>query len=250
MTVDHVRVAIAFLTLASSTLSAQDLTYAATMDTAVYMSTNDYLMYFVNQGDTLGQPVSTSTRERRAIGGEGGALSLWVELGDVAGGQVYSTTTYGISNVGRVVTVDGQPIAGRAGIRVDVLPRFPASLRGVDVGRTWTDSVETAATAPYGETYYRAARTWRVVASRAGTVVMASQGVLALRQGGWQDAGHQSAWWQEVSGEVMDSVWFDTDRHELMRSWTRMDLVGTGGFGDVTMPSGLRSTVDLRRRGF
>lgn len=224
--------------------------YRPTGDTVVYQATNRYLMYFVRGADTLGQPVSSRTRERQIAVATPDGLALVVELHGLDA-PFHAADTFDIARSGRVRRIGGQLPEERAVARVDVLPRFPESHPALTVGLEWTDTVSVAQAKPYGSTYYRARRRYRVarIVDTAGMnlAVITGNGEIALRQGGWQDSVARVVWWQEVAGPVVDSVWFDIRRGWLVEDAAHMNLRGTGGVGPIggggLMPSGLQSVI-------
>ena len=209
-------------------------------------------MYFVRGGDTLGEPVSTTTRESWYLRNAAKGLELWTRL---EGSGFSAQETYTITPEGRVTAVGGKPVSDVPNARVDVLPRLASGGRSLSAGLQWFDTVSSRGTESYGLTYYDVVRNYRVVRTidtlntKLGLLV--ATGRMKLRQGGWQDSTQGSVWWQEVSGPVTDTVWFDTRAGNVFESLTVMNLTGTGGFGPlaggITMPSGLRSSVRLTR---
>ena len=220
--------------------------YKAQPEPVVFESVNDYMLWFLQGSDTAGQPITTTTVETHDWSASRDGLSVHVIL---SGEGFSSETTYEVEPSGRVVTVDGVQVADVEGARVDLLPRLQAGV--LEVGMTWMDEVSASAERDYGDTSYHATRRYEVdrVAEVAGTevLVVVSTGELRLRQGGWQDTNQTSSWWQEVSGPVVDTVWFDPEAGRLVADATHMVLSGEGGVssagGSVSLPSGLRSSV-------
>lgn len=228
----------------------QKASYAPTGTPLEYLSENDYMLWFLQGVDTAGQPVSTRTQETHSYSKSGDLLEVAVQLKGLDK-PFESKQTMKIRRTGRVVEVDGVPVAEAENARVDFLPRMPAS-GPLETGRTWVDSVSSAGSKPYGETHYCASRTYRVVGPTdiegIPVILIVGEGTLTLRQGGWQNEQQGVFWWQEVEGPVVDSVWFDPEAGHLIKDVTAMDLVGMGGVGngqrEMKMESGLRSRVE------
>jgi len=235
---------------------AQATRYQATPDTLRYESANSYLLYFVRNGDTLGQPISTRTLETRLFSADGANLRAYVRLNGTGEFAFTSSQLLTVSPTGTLLAVDGRPVAQVPGARVDFLPRLSGSPAPLRQGDSWSDTVAVSESRAYGATYYRGVRQYTVarLADTLGTTValIVGRGQLQLRQGGWQDSTAGSVWWQEVGGPVADSTWFDTRHGQILQASTMMDLVGVGGAGPigagVRMPSGLRSSVRLTSR--
>jgi len=227
--------------------------YRASPDTLRYSSLNSYMMYFVRGADTLGQPVTTRTLEFRRFEPSASGLRVWVRLEGTGPNTFRSEETYTINPVGRILSVDGRPVADVPNARVDLLPRFSSTDASLQSGRQWIDTVSVHGTESYGPTSYDVRRTYRVVRTidTLGTQValIAAQGEMRLRQGGWQDSAQALVWWQEVAGPAIDTVWFDTRAGRVLASVAIMNLTGTGGVGPrgggTAMPSGLRSSIRL-----
>ncbi|MDH5759884.1 MAG: hypothetical protein OEZ65_09870 [Gemmatimonadota bacterium] len=206
------------------------------------------MMWFVQGQDTLGEPISTVSSETHGFAEAQPGLALAVTI---SGDGFSSETNYRIDESGRVWAVDGVPVEDVPSARVDVLPRIPLEASAMTTDARWTDSVVSAHSQDFGETFYQAVRNYRVSGERdfAGrTVVLAvAEGEMRLRQGGWEDETNRVAWWQEVSGIVVDSLWFDVASGILVGNATHMILSGTGGIQmpgqSIDMPSGLRSSV-------
>lgn len=233
--------------------TAQLARYEPAVDTIRYQSLNSYFMYFIRGADTLGEPVSTTTRESRFFRKAGAGLEVWVRL---EGDGFSAEETYAITPAGRVTAVGGRPVAEVPNARVDILPRLPAPTRALNAGVQWTDTAVVRGSQSYGSTHYEVRRAYRVTRSvdTLGTrlALIVADGQMKLRQGGWQDSAQGQVWWQEVSGPVADTVWFDARAGNVRQSVAVMNLSGNGGFGPigggVTMPSGLRSSVRLTRQ--
>jgi len=229
---------------------AQQLAYKPTSDTLRYFSDNTYLLYFVQGADTLGSPVSTRTMESRMATAASGQLLLWVRLKGMGEPPFQAEATYGVSPSGRLLAVGGKPAADVPNARVDLLPRFPSPAPPATTGFRWSDTVSIRGEQPYGPTYYEVQREYQVlrVIDTLGTELayVVAGGRMRLRQGGWQDEAHKFAWWQEVAGPVVDTLYFDTRRGVVLSSHVVIDLLGTGGaVGGPILASGLRSSVRL-----
>lgn len=245
-------IVIAALSLVSAgTVRAQQYTFPH--DTVQYDSENSYLMYFVRGGDTLGEPVTTHTRESQVGLQATGRVS--VTLRSLDGGSFRRTDIYDVSPSGRVTAVNGTPVSSAPDARVDFLPRLPEPPVPLTVGTAWNDTVEVHGSRPYGQTFYTVRRAYsvtRVVDTLESRLALAvAAGTMQLRQGGWQDSTRGLVWWQEVAGPVVDSVWIDLRSGELVADFAIMDLTGRGGVGPKGssdgMPSGLRSSVRRTR---
>lgn len=233
--------------------SAQQLAYQATNDTIHYVSVNTYLLYFVQGSDTLGSPVNTRTLESRKATALAGNLAVWVRLQGMDSAQFQVEETYTVDLTGRLLAVGGKPLAEAPYARVDLLPRFPSPPGRLVPGLSWTDTVATQSEQPYGRTFYEVRREYRVLrmVDSLGTslALVVGQGQMRLRQGGWQDEAGKYAWWQEVAGSIVDTVYFDAQHGLVHASFAVLDLVGTGGaVGGPVLPSGLRSSVRLGLR--
>jgi hypothetical protein len=244
------RSALLIAVVAPATGTAQQLAYQATADTLQYLSANTYLLYFVQGTDTLGSPVTTHTLEFRKATAASDNLAIWVRLKGVGESPFQVEETYTVDPTGRLLAVGGKPLAEVPSARVDLLPRFPSSSHRLARGLKWSDSVASRGDQPYGRTSYEARREYQVlrIIDTLGTTVahIAGSGRMRLRQGGWQDEAQKFAWWQEVDGPVVDTVYFDTRRGLILASFASIDLVGSGGaVGGPVLPSGLRSTVRL-----
>lgn len=229
--------------------AATQVNYKAGQGEVRYTSENEYLMWFVQGSDTLGGPVSTTTLETHTYRDAGSQLQVRVRLEGVDS-PFESEEEYIIARNGRVIAVGGVPVAEVEGARVDLLPRLPADGM-VEPGTTWADTVSTENITDYGPTRYVVVRHYRAqgfveIAGRRALLLVAT-GEMSLRQGGWEDEAQGVYWWQDVSGPVRDSVWFDPDAGNVLRKASYMDLAGAGGFGmgeeEVRMPSGLRSSI-------
>ena len=160
-----------------------------------------------------------------------------------------ATNVYGIDTSGRVHTVDGVPVHRVPHARVDVLPHITVPTTELAIGTEWTESVQAGGRQDYGETRYRAERNYEVVDNLeyngVRVFLIVGIGEMSLRQGGWRDSEQNVAWWQDISGPVFDSVWFDPAAGQLVGNATHMDLSGTGGSTDqaLELPSGLRSSI-------
>ena len=235
-------------TLALSILAAAAGPYGPTPAPVEYVSQNDFVLWFVEGADTLGNPVSTRTRETLHLREVDEGLEVAVEMVDEG---FSSSHVYGIDTSGRVESVDDAPVDEIPTPRVDVLPRVPLSWPELAPGATWEDEVTRSGEEAFGPTAYTARRSYRVVgevdAFGTRALLLVATGDVRLRQGGFQDQAQSVRWWQEVEGPVLDSVWFDLESRALLANATHMDLSGTAGFeggGDtVTLPSGLRSSV-------
>lgn len=233
----------------SGLTTIQETGYAATRSPLEYVTGNDYMLWFLQGADTVGQPVSTQNKETHRYSGAGELLDVDVRLEGIDM-PFESRQTMKIRRTGRIVEVDGTPVGELESARVDFLPRIPVT-GALEAGRTWIDTVSSSGTQPCGETNYRARRAYRVVGPAEvegmSAVLLVAEGSLALRQGGWQSEQQGVFWWQEVEGPVVDSVWFALEGH-VIKDITSMDLTGTGGFGNgdqqTEMASGLRSRVE------
>lgn len=235
------------LLLGSALLAAADV-YGPRPEPLEYRSVNDFEMWFVQGVDTLGEPTRIESREILTFRSADGALLVDVEM---IGEGEDSRETYGIDASGRVLSVDGVAVEELATPRVELLPRIPLDWDELLPGATWTDQVERDGVEPFGPTSYLATREYQVVgevqALGATALLLVSRGSISIRHGGWQDPNQTVSWWQEASGPVVDSVWFDTGTRALLASATHMDLTGAAGFEgggqSMTLPSGLRSSV-------
>jgi len=233
-------------------VSTRDGGYSAAVGEVEFISQNDYMLWFLQGEDTAGQPVSTHVKETHSYSDVGDLLEVSVRLEGIDM-PFEKSETITIRRSGQVVAVDGVAVGDAEDARVDFLPRIPDS-GPLSIGTSWIDTVSSGGSKPYGPTSYRAERHYEVVGTEeidgSTTVLIVGEGTLALRQGGWQNEDQGVFWWQDVAGPVVDSVWFATERGQLVRDITFMDLVGTGGFGngaqEVRMDSGLRSRVDRR----
>lgn len=229
--------------------------YRGSRDTLRYESTNSYFMFFVRGADTLGQPVTTRTRESHVISPAGSQLAAWVRLESVEGHSFRKDETYALTPSGRVVAIGGKPAAAVPHARVDLLPRLPDPSVALAPGVRWKDTVSNRALESHGPTHYSVTSEFRVVRvfDSLGTRIahLVSEGSVRLRQGGWQDSANATVWWQEVSGPVIDSVWFDVRNGRLLADIMTMRLSGSGGVGPkrggATLSSGLYSRVARRR---
>jgi len=249
------RVATLALVLPFSVHGQTSGSYRPRPDTLNYESVNSYLMFFIRGADTLGEPITTRTRERQHFAARGTDLTVWVRLQSLDGQPFSVDNTYTVTRAGRVLAEGTRPVAQAPNARVDLLPRFPDPPVKLEMGATWRDTVSVRHRLPYGDAYYSVQRQFWVhrLIDTLGTRVahIVATGEMRLRQGGWQDSTAGTVWWQEVAGPVADTVWFDTRGGELLADVTVMSLVGTGGAGPraggVTMPSGLRSLVRRQR---
>ncbi|HSM07332.1 MAG TPA: hypothetical protein VK858_22075 [Longimicrobiales bacterium] len=240
------RLLVALLSLTAVVAAAGP--YGATPEPVAYVSQNDFVIWFVEGTDTLGNPVSAETREVLHIRDAEGGLEVAVDQVDA---EFSSSNVYGIDESGRVRSVDGQAVEDIATPRVDLLPRVPLDWADLQPGATWEDRVARSGEEPFGPTAYSAVRSYEVVgeveAFGRRALLLVSSGRVELRQGGFQDAAQSVIWWQEVQGPVLDSVWFDVETRRLLANATHMDLSGTAGFEgggeSLTLPSGLRSSV-------
>jgi hypothetical protein len=233
-----------------ATVSAQRLAYQATEDTMRYLSVNTYRLYFIQGTDTLGSPVTTRTMESRMASAASGNLTMWVRLEGMDESTFRAEENYTVDPSGRLLAVAGQPFAEVPNARVDLLPRFPSPPNSVAVGLKWTDSVSLSGEQPYGSTSFEVRREYRVerLVDTLGTSVaeIVGLGQMRLRQGGWQNQARKQAWWQEVAGPVVDTVYFDVRHGVLVASVATMDLVGRGGaVGGPALASGLHSSIRL-----
>lgn len=236
---------------ATSDGAAQSLArYQATPYTLRYQSINSYLLYFVRGSDTLGTPVTTRIMESRQATTAGGGLAVWVGLKGISEPSLQHEETFTVDPSGRLLAVGGRPLAQLASARVDLLPRFPPGAPELVAGMSWTDTVSISGQEPYGPTSYSVTRQYRVlrIVDSMGTRIahLAGTGRMHIRQGGWQDQAQKISWWQDISGPVADTVWFDPAHGVLLAAVAVMNLTGTGGVtGSPPMPSGLRSAVRL-----
>jgi hypothetical protein len=245
------------VTWSSSSGAQAVIQYRPSGDTLRFESTNTYQMFFVRGADTLGEPITTRTLELQHFASVNGALSVWVRLQSLEGNSFSREDTYTVTTSGRVLTEGGRSVDATPHARVDLLPRLPDPAVPFNVGARWVDTVGVAREEAYGATRYSVAREWRVtrMVDTMGTsaALLVAQGTMRLRQGGWQDSIQGIVWWQEATGPVVDSAWFDTRNGALLADVTLMNLAGTGGGGPRTgggavMPSGLRSVVRRIRR--
>ena len=152
------------LTLFSSSVVPQAVArYRASPDTLRYSSLNSYLMYFVRGADTLGQPVTTRTLEFRRFEPAASGLRVSVRLEGTGPNTFRSEETYTINPFGRVLSVNGRPVAEVPNARVDLLPRFASTDASLQSGRQWTDSLSVHGTESYGPTFNDVRRTYRVL---------------------------------------------------------------------------------------
>lgn len=237
--------------VAASHGAAQSLArYQATSYTLRYQSINSYLLYFVRGSDTLGTPVTTRIMESRQATTAGDGLAVWVGLKGISEPSLQHEETFTVDPSGRLLAVGGRPLAQLASARVDLLPRFPPGAPELVAGMSWTDTVSISGQEPYGPTSYSVTRQYRVlrIVDSMGTRIahLAGTGRMHIRQGGWQDQAQKISWWQDISGPVADTVWFDPAHGVLLAAVAVMNLTGTGGVtGSPPMPSGLRSAVRL-----
>lgn len=238
------------IVLSASPSGAQELRYRPTEGTRQYLSTNQYLLYFVQAPDTLGQPITTETIETQSLSSVDDRLVLSVSL-EAADGSFRRDDTYTIYTNGRVLEVNGKPIESIPQARVDVMPRLPGVPVTPAVGTTWSDSVSSEGERPFGATRYEVHRDYRVAeifdSLSTSVALIIGEGHMRLRQGGWQDSTAGTVWWQEVEGPVADTIWFDLMNGSLIRDVGVMTLTGVGGAGPrgggITLPSGLHSTI-------
>jgi hypothetical protein len=226
--------------------------YRAGSAASVYDTENDYLLWFERDGQQLGQPIQTVGTETHEFIERGGELFVVVTT---AGEGFENTTEFGIALDGTVLTANGEPVGQAEASRVDLLPRIPHSLEALRPGLTWTDSVSSEGEGPGGTHFYRGVREYSVIGEveTAGdpALLIVGEGGLELRQGFWQSPDETLAWWQEVAGPVIDSVWIDLGGGGVLRTAAHMDLKGEAGFeslaGEVLLPSGLRSSFSRIR---
>jgi hypothetical protein len=228
--------------------------YRATDDTLRYRAENTYTMYFVSGSDTVGDPVATRAVELHCFADRGAELSAWIKLQADGSEPFTSETRYRVTRDGRVLAIDGRPVAQVPTARVGLLPHLPHPAVPLQAGRRWSDTVLHEYAAGHGRDRFAAWREYRVhrVFDTLGTRIAHILGVgrIELRHGGWQDSLAGTVWWQDLVGSVVDTVWFDVPRGRLVADATIMDLFGTGGAGPkgrgMVLPSGLRS--EIRRR--
>ncbi len=230
--------------------------YAATGDTLRYAAANTYILYFVSERDTVGEPITTHAVELHHLAAAGpGRLTDWVRVQFDDPEPSASERMYTIMPSGRVVAIDGRPAAEVATARVGLLPHLADPPVLWRVGQQWTDTVTHEYEAGYGRDHFSASRRYRVdrIDDSLGTRIarVVAQGTMQLRHGGWQDSTEGTVWWQDVAGRVVDTVWFDVVRGELVADVTIIDLSGTGGAGPkgggMSLPGGLRSESRRRR---
>jgi len=235
------------LLVALSAAAVTDV-YAPRAEPLTFRTVNDFVLWFAPGADTVGEPTRYEDRERLRFRDDGGRLLVDVTID----GQDYQiNNTFEIDPSGRVLAVDAVPVTELATPRVDLLPRIGLPWDGLVPGAAWDDQVARSGEEPFGPTSYSARRRWVVVgevdAFGTRTLLAVSNGDISLRQGGFQDPEQTVRWWQEVSGSVRDSVWFDVRTRDLVANTTHMNLSGTatfesGGQG-ATLPSGLRSSI-------
>jgi hypothetical protein len=241
---------VGVLAVAGLTVGLGEGPYQAIDHDLVYNASNDYLLYFVDGSDTLGGPVSTELTEVHTFFPAVSGLDLTVRL---EGDGVESESRFGIGFDGRVETIDGRSIDEVSSPRVDVLPRIPLPAGSLKAGARWIDSVAVADTATYGKReWYRVVREYEVVGDvdlEGQTVVLiVSEGTVSLRQGGLHPDNAQNRWFQEVSGLVVDSVWFDATSGTLIQDATRMRLTGFGQLFASDVCCGRSGLVSTSRR--
>lgn len=227
--------------------------YQPTTDTLRYGSLNSYFLYFVRGRDTLGTPATVRSTETRSGIAKPGGIEFLVRIKGDEGTNFDISQIFLVNQSGRVLQVGGHPVSQEPSARVDLFPRWPTPPAPLTEGLTWIDTVSTSGAQAYGSTFYQAERHYRLIRlidsldTRIAHVV--ASGTVRLRQGGWADQARQQAWWQEVSGPVIDTVWFDASRGRVLASVAIIDLTGTGGSsGGPVMTSGLRSSVRLVRQ--
>ncbi len=222
--------------------------YGPESGSRTYEQQNDYVLWFVQGVDTVGQPISSRISETLTFQEEAGALIVQVAM---EGEGFSDSSAYTVDPTGRVLAVDGTLVSEIATPRVDLLPRIPFTLAELAPGTTWQDEVARSGEEPWGTTSYAANRSYTVVGSQEafGTdaLLLLAEGEIRLRQGGWQDPAETVSWGQEVAGPVIDSVWIDAATGQLVAGTTHMDLAGTavfqGGGQSMSLPSGLKSSV-------
>lgn len=241
------RFAFAAAALLAPTLpcAAQTAAYRPQPDTLVFRSLNEFRMYFVRGGDTLGGPVRKLDVEREAWAADGDGLRVSVTEQALDLARAETRHVYAVTPRGRITTIDGDPNLSR-GV-YDLFPVLPAG--PLTPGATWSDTVTRTRPDSAGPYIYSAVRDWRVAGIDAdGTVRLEATGTLHYR-----DVYHEGeiVWWIDVRGPLRESARFDPARgRRILQAWS-MELRGTAGLprdggGRDTVPAGLVSALTRR----
>ena len=135
------------LLAAAAPARAQGGVYRAQPDTLFYRIVNDYRIWLVRGGDTLGAPVREVGVERqlwKAAGPELAVLRLRTGL-DVR--RQTRRDSLAVAPLGRVAAIDGDTNAPRG--EYDLVPRFPRPLP-LAAGAAWSDTLAKAHPTPGG----------------------------------------------------------------------------------------------------
>ncbi len=233
----------------AAALPAQQPRHRPTTTPLYYQGLNTYRMYHLRGADTLGQPVSDLSVERREWRAQGAGLRGIITELSLNWLRAQKSDTFSITPQGQVVSINGKATIPRG--RHDLLLRFPANGSVATAGDTWTDTIDFGGNdGPIGQRY-TATRTYRVARlfDSLGTRVMevTAEGEVRYRDGYWADSVAHTFLWLDVVGPVHEMFHFDLSRGQLMDRRWQMDLRGRGGLPDTpsdTIPAGLLSSDD------
>jgi hypothetical protein len=237
--------ATAALLAAALPCTAQAITYRPQPDTLLLRSHNEFRMYFVRGGDTLGAPVHELKVEREVWTASGDGLRAAVAEQALDLGRAETRHVYAVTARGRITRIDGDANLPRGGY--DVFPVLPPG--PLAPGTAWSDTVTRTRPDSAGPYVYSAIRSWRVVGVEAdGTVRMEATGTLHYRDVYHVEGG---LWWIDVSGPLHETACFDAARGRRTEQAWSMELRGTAGLprpggGVDTVHAGLISALTRR----
>lgn len=247
----HLPVAVILIVSAATAHAQQPAAYRSSAETIWMQSRNIFKMYFVRNGDTLGDWTHAISVERhRWIPGSNLRLELQQLQLNVT--RPVETETLTVAPSGRVTAINGNPPGAKPRGQYDALPRLPDLVRALRGGDTWSDSIRIEGATPTGAVIYAGSRRYRVARvldtlGARGALDITADGELRYRDGYWADSSAGTTLWVDVSGPMRARFIFDPVAGRLLANEWSMELRGSGGIpnqagGHDSLPAGLFSS--------
>lgn len=237
--------ALTILLLPGALVAQTGASYQAPNDPVHWISDNPFRLYLIRGGDTVGAPIKNLSVLRDRWTAVETGFSIRRESIDIGLSDRRETDSLLVTKQGSVVLYNGATDYNEG--EWDALLRLPP--RGLEVGRTWSDTLIHPTDGPAGEGVFSAAREYkatRFIDSLGVTgIEVVATGTMDFRLSMWTDSLSGTYRWFDLSGPFEERYVFDPQRGQLaLREWS-MHLLGRGGDFDGsasdTVPAGLRS---------